>query len=58
MALIPTQADCRDDVVGDAEIVCRDFQELRGALSAETDSEDRNTLSRAYASLADRSGWS
>jgi phage terminase large subunit GpA-like protein len=44
LALLPTEADCRDYVVSDVEPVFAATPVLRGALKAETDSEDRNTL--------------
>ncbi len=50
LALLPTEADCRDYVVSDLEPVFEATPALRGLLSAEADETGRNTLlSRRFA---------
>ncbi|ANL47959.1 phage terminase large subunit GpA protein [Rhizobium phaseoli] len=50
LALLPTEADCRDYVVSDLEPIFEATPALRGLLSAEADETGRNTLlSRRFA---------
>lgn len=50
LALLPTEADCRDYVVSDLEPIFEATPALRGLLSAEADESGRNTLlSRRFA---------
>lgn len=50
LALLPTEADCRDYVVSDLEPIFGATPALRGLLSAEADESGRNTLlSRRFA---------
>lgn len=50
LALLPTEADCRDYVVSDLEPIFAATPVLRGLLSAEADETGRNTLlSRRFA---------
>lgn len=50
LALLPTEADCRDYVVSDLEPIFDATPALRGLLSAEADETGRNTLlSRRFA---------
>lgn len=50
LALLPTEADCRDYVVSDLEPIFEATPSLRGLLSAEADETGRNTLlSRRFA---------
>ena len=50
LALLPTEADCRDFVVSDLEPIFDATPALRGLLSAEADESGRNTLlSRRFA---------
>lgn len=50
LALLPTEADCRDYVVSDVEPIFEATPALRGLLSAEADEAGRNTLlSRRFA---------
>ncbi|GLK54400.1 hypothetical protein GCM10008170_04190 [Methylopila capsulata] len=50
LALLPTEADCRDYVVSDLEPIFDATPALRGMLSAEADETGRNTLlSRRFA---------
>jgi phage terminase large subunit GpA-like protein len=44
LALLPTEADCRDYVVSDIEPIFEATESLRGLLSAEADEAGRNTL--------------
>jgi phage terminase large subunit GpA-like protein len=44
LALLPTEADCRDYVVSDLEPIFEATPALRGMLSAEADETGRNTL--------------
>lgn len=44
LALLPTEADCRDYVVSDLEPIFEATPALRGLLSAEADETGRNTL--------------
>lgn len=44
LVLLPTESDCRDYVVSDIEPIFAATPVLHGALSAESDGEDRNTL--------------
>jgi phage terminase large subunit GpA-like protein len=50
LALLPTEADCRDYVVSDLEPIFEATPALRGLLAAEADESGRNTLlSRRFA---------
>jgi hypothetical protein len=44
LALLPTEADCRDYVVSDIEPIFLASPELRGLLSVDTEEGERNTL--------------
>lgn len=44
LALLPTEADCRDYIVSDVEPIFAASPALRGLLSADTDEAGRNTL--------------
>ena len=44
LALLPTEADCRDYVVSDVEPGLEATPALRGLLAADTEGENRNTL--------------